>query len=1122
MRKQAGISLLVVAIVLIFSVCGWAKELRYSYHFSIPNIAKGVEGTLLEIADCPDCINISPWREPMLPTKGLKLLIPYGYELDRVEVVAGKAVEISLPDKIQYSPRQYPLSYTGPELADGPKASIYESDRPYPGIRHGNVMVQHKMGYDILVLNLFPVDYLPALDLARFYPDMTLVIHLKEKAKGEPRSIAVRDLDSDRRAILHVIDNPEVLGGYPKYIPASKEGKLPKDDYRYVIIAPNQFIGLAGDNTLEDLASSKVQQGFTTNIVSVEWILSNYSGRDDAEKVRNFVIDAYNNWSTEYILLVGDADKSVVGGETEAPLVPRRDLWSSSAYGYTDNLPADMYFVCLDGDFNYDGDGTWGEPNDGEGGGEVDLMYELYVGRFCVDSEAELRNAVRKTLAYFSYGPGESFMKSALMAGELLWSEPTWGGDYKDEIKNGSDNWGYTTVGFPGDWTVNTLYDRDGTWPASQLIDIINTDTYVVINHLGHCNVNYCLKLYNDDVDNDFANGKWFFAYSQGCYPGSFDNRGTGGSTYSYDCIAEHFTTGDNGMFAFVGNARYGWGQHSSTNGSSQYFDRQFFDAIFGEDIYELGHINADSKEDNIPFLDYGANRWCYFELNLFGDPQAPLGRTVFKDGMLAIDKSVYADGEQILVSVADSDLDVNSGQPDQITVNISTDCGDSEDVVLTETGNASAMFTGTIILKQLAAQPGNGQLEAQHNDVITVSYYDADTGHGSEWKYTYADADFMAPDFAGLSSATAGESQVTLLWNPATDDHEPVTYYIFRSEESGDYDFDSPIASTQDTTYVDTDLLNYYTYFYIVRAQDTAGNRDDNTAEDSARPTGPIPFFVEDFEYDKSFTDWTVVDLNEDGITWTDLNPGEIDSNYVEGTFASCDAGHYLFTPFDEELISPVIDASFFTEIALKFSHEFEKDSLAEKGFVLSSTDGTNWEELEKFKDDAAGIESFELGPTYDQAQTIYLKFHYLNKPHLLGKGFWALDDIELWGRPIMDPAPMADFEGSPTSGYAPLTVNFTAEYAGLIDNRVWEFGDGQTSMEGNPTHTFSDPGTYTVILTASGPYGSYTETKEDYIEVLSEGDDDDSDDDANDDDTTGDDDSGGGSDGGGCGCGF
>jgi len=78
-----------------------------------------------------------------------------------------------------------------------------------------------------------------------------------------------------------------------------------------------------------------------------------------------------------------------------------------------------------------------------------------------------------------------------------------------------------------------------------------------------------------------------------------------------------------------------------------------------------------------------------------------------------------------------------------------------------------------------------------------------------------------------------------------------------------------------------------------------------------------------------------------------------------------------------------------------------------------------------------------------------------------------------------------IADFVGSPTSGTAPLEVQFTDQSAGEITDWVWDFGDGEASAEQNPSHTYSAVGTYTVSLKAIGPDGSDTETKANYIEA-------------------------------------
>ncbi len=78
---------------------------------------------------------------------------------------------------------------------------------------------------------------------------------------------------------------------------------------------------------------------------------------------------------------------------------------------------------------------------------------------------------------------------------------------------------------------------------------------------------------------------------------------------------------------------------------------------------------------------------------------------------------------------------------------------------------------------------------------------------------------------------------------------------------------------------------------------------------------------------------------------------------------------------------------------------------------------------------------------------------------------------------------APVADFSGTPTTGEAPLLVNFTDLSTGNINTWAWNFGDGDTSSVQNPAHEYLTPGNFTVSLTATSSGGSDTEVKVDYI---------------------------------------
>ena len=80
---------------------------------------------------------------------------------------------------------------------------------------------------------------------------------------------------------------------------------------------------------------------------------------------------------------------------------------------------------------------------------------------------------------------------------------------------------------------------------------------------------------------------------------------------------------------------------------------------------------------------------------------------------------------------------------------------------------------------------------------------------------------------------------------------------------------------------------------------------------------------------------------------------------------------------------------------------------------------------------------------------------------------------------------APVANFTAAPTSGNAPLMVQFTDASNGTVSGYVWDFGDGANSTEQNPSHIYSTSGTYNVNLTVTGPGGSDSEVKTGYIVV-------------------------------------
>jgi hypothetical protein len=350
-----------------------------------------------------------------------------------------------------------------------------------------------------------------------------------------------------------------------------------------------------------------------------------YSGIDPKDIIRNAIKDQYINRGITHVLLGGDWD----GGAADPKIVPYRGLYgevhSSELYIDT-NLPGDLYFAALDGTWNTDGDALWGEP------GEDDPYSEIAVGRASVDTPDEIAHFIAKTTMYQDH-PVAGEVRRALLLGEKLWDNPLSYGEDEVELLVGTrtDN-GFTTTGIPPEFSIVRKYDRQyGTWSGAAVFGEVNAGTSW-IGHAGHSNTNYVMRINRSDVNdvnflNDGVASNFPVLCSTGCYDGSFDNRLLSGSFETADCIAEQMVSIAHGAVAFVCNSRYGWFNEGQTSGPSIHFMREFFDAIFTEGYTTLGEANQRSKDETVPFLDLpgewepGAVRWCFYELNLLGDP---------------------------------------------------------------------------------------------------------------------------------------------------------------------------------------------------------------------------------------------------------------------------------------------------------------------------------------------------------------------------------------------------------------------------------------------------------------------------------------------------------------------
>ncbi len=640
--------LLVFFSILLLSRALFAgPAIVVDYEFEAPVIGRA-HG--YDVAKLPGCVSSGEVGSPSLPMKGSMLLLPPGEVIREVRVSKGEIKELDGAYDILPMTEQVPLSLME-ELALPPfkDEAVYTSEEPIPAEDVLTLKSEMLRGHRLAVLNLFPVKYSPASGKLAYYERMTVEIFTQPSVEAMDATMTMlRTDDRTARSVAGAVDNPEMLEVYAGLPVSDASGISPvldQDEYDYLIITTATY-----ESDFQVLADFKNSRGVKAAVVLKSDILASYTGVDDQDEIRKFLKDAYTGYGTSYVLFGGDDE-----------LLPHRGLYADVQGSYPDDdIAGDLYFAGLDRngsgsgpDWNVDNDSRWGEPS------EADLAPELFIGRAAIDSHNEAQNFIQKQIMYQSAPVVADILDALLLGEDLGWL--VWGGEYMEELRLGSSNWGYTTAGFePGIFTVDHLYDMEGYWSTTTLINKLNNGVNMV-HHLGHATNDYDMKLYNSDIGsftNDGINESFFIHYTQGCYCNSWDNRTTGGG-YTGDAFSEVYTVDNNAAVCFIGNSRYGWGNLYNTDGSSQYYDRQFVDGIFGEDLFHIGETEADSRIDNIPFINLGANRFCHYELGLLGDPELDMWTDIPVDPDVSHPATVPIGLSDFTVTVTDGGMPI-------------------------------------------------------------------------------------------------------------------------------------------------------------------------------------------------------------------------------------------------------------------------------------------------------------------------------------------------------------------------------------------------------------------------------------------------------------------------------
>lgn len=309
---------------------------------------------------------------------------------------------------------------------------IYESDNWYPSRTIRLTGKWHMDTCSVAVLHVHPIQYHPRSGKVRWhhYINIDLSYDIPE---GQEVRVPSEDLISTGEYRINPFREYQLT-------PPSIEVLRARTSFNYVIIVPDVTI----ENALADFINWKEAIGHSIIIVQLADILESYAGIDDAERVRNYLIEKHNEWQLQYVLLVGDMGT-----------VPTRLLYMNER---ADAYASDFYFANLTtSDWDLDNDDRWGEFDDDR----YNYFHDVMVGRLPLSNATEVAQYSQNVIAFEQ--DKRLWKKKALFAAGFMDHDPTDGAELCEQLTS--------DVLSPAGWSAVKLYEKGGTLPSGYVCD---------------------------------------------------------------------------------------------------------------------------------------------------------------------------------------------------------------------------------------------------------------------------------------------------------------------------------------------------------------------------------------------------------------------------------------------------------------------------------------------------------------------------------------------------------------------------------------------------------------------------------------------------------------------------
>ena len=378
------------------------------------------------------------------------------------------------------------------------------------------------------------------------------------------------------------------------------------EDAEHLIVCPAALASV-----FQSLADHRTREGTPSAVVTLEDVLVSATGRDDAETLRNHLVQLNSLGRLRYVLLGGDAG-----------VVPVRMAHSTfyPSGGATD-LSSDLYFAAMDGDWDGDGDGIFAEAfvSSADPGDDADLAPELAVGRAPVSTIAQAQRFVDGVLGYDNATQSPHYGSALLMA-EVLFPADWSGGSFQLDGATYAESVRAGLLTHPTPAVSLRLYENTGAYPGSNPLNLANT--LAELESGAHGTMFYVgggdlqsftlgadvLGLADIDALVNAPRYNVILALSGDA------------AKFTADCILEHMVTAPNGGSA----AAIGFSNVVFQTTASRYSEA-FYNALAATSAVRVGDAMKSTLllHSGDTFFE-APSRWTSLSMVLLGDPAMP------------------------------------------------------------------------------------------------------------------------------------------------------------------------------------------------------------------------------------------------------------------------------------------------------------------------------------------------------------------------------------------------------------------------------------------------------------------------------------------------------------------